>query len=40
MIFGGSWGVTLVVDFAFFAPKFWECGRDLRMIFCQSVAAV
>ena len=29
--------VTLVVTFA---PKFWECARDLQIIFCQSVSAV
>ena len=35
-VIGGSKRVILVVDFAFFAPKFWEGAGDLQMIhiFC------
>ena len=31
--------VTLVVACGF-SPKFWEGGRDLQMVFCQSVSAI
>ena len=33
---GGARGATLIVAFTFFTPKFWEGGRELQMIFCQS----
>ena len=37
---GGSWRVTFVVALAFLPKNFGKGGRDLQMIFHQSVSAV
>ena len=39
-VIGGSCKVTLVVAFCHFAPKVWESGGDLQIIFYHSMSAV